>query len=214
MDIERIIGYEFKDRKLLEECLTHKSVDYRRNYERLEFLGDSLYNFLLTRFLWEEFGHLSLTELALAKRYFMSNDFLSNTAKKLGLEEFIKSKRRVKDNFLSRKVVADVIEALLAGIYLDGGIEKAYEVFKRLFGEFIRKGIDLKEYKQDYKTSLLRLAKERFQTVPVYKVLGIEGVNVVVECRVKHFKAIGHGADLKTAEQNSAKKMLSILSSS
>lgn len=54
---------------------------------------------------------------------------------------------------------------------------------------------------------LLKLCKERFETAPVYKVVDIQGANVVVECRVKDFKEIAEGFDLKTAEQNASKKL-------
>lgn len=201
-----MVLYEFKNPELLRIALTHKSVDYKNNYEKLEFLGDSLLNFFITRFLYEEFSSsYSLTELAQAKRYIASNEFLAKITKKLNLP--IRSKARVKDGYISHKVYADVLEAYFCAIFLDSDVETAYGVFKQVFAKEIEEVFKKQAYKQDYKTMLLKLCKERFETAPVYKVVDIQGANVVVECRVKDFKEIAEGFDLKTAEQNASKKL-------
>ncbi|MEM3426639.1 MAG: ribonuclease III domain-containing protein [Nitrososphaerales archaeon] len=198
-------NYKFRDPALLEEALTHKSVNRRFNYERLEFLGDSLLNFFITRFLLEEHSSYSLSELAQAKRYIVSNEFLRKMANKLNLQ--VRSKRRFKDGYLSGKVMADALEALFAAVFLDGGLGAAYTVFKEVFAPEINRVLKEQAYRQDYKTMLLMLCKEKFQTAPTYRILGVEGVNVIVECKVKDIKEIAEGFDLKTAEQNCAKKL-------
>ncbi len=170
--VEERLGYTFKDKNLLRLALTHKSVNFRENYERLEFLGDSLLNFFSTRLLFEEYNSYSLSELAQAKRYIVSNEFLAKVVRKLNLP--VESKEGIKDGYLSEKVMADVLEAVFGAIFLDGGFDKAYSIFKEIFTSEIETVFKKQAYKQDYKTMLLRLCKERFQTAPTYKILGVD----------------------------------------
>lgn len=131
-ELEKKIGYNFKNKKLLTEALTHSSYanerqDGTRCNERLEFLGDSVLGFISAEHFFHHFKHLPEGELTKRRAYFVCEKSLSEFARTLGIGDYLLfGKGEVLTGGKDRpSILADAFEAVLAAIYLDGGIEPA-----------------------------------------------------------------------------------------
>ncbi len=219
-ELEKRIKYCFKNPHLLEIALTHishaKENKLPYNYERLEFLGDSIVNFLLVDILYERFSKRTLGRLATIKAYLISEQFLSKLAQKWELPKFIRLSRseEIKGRRESPSVHADVFEAVWAAIYLDSG--RSIDFVKRLFRYHFEKdtveAVKSGEFLTDYKTVLQEITQSLFKEKPSYKLLKAEGPShdqtFTVECSVRDFKTTAEGKTKKEAEQRAAKEML------
>lgn len=219
-ELEKRIKYCFKNPHLLEIALTHishaKENKLPYNYERLEFLGDSIVNFLLVDILYERFSKRTLARLATIKAYLISEQFLSKLAQKWELPKFIRLSRseEIKGRRESPSVHADVFEAVWAAIYLDSG--RSIDFVKRLFRYHFEKdaveAVKSGEFLTDYKTVLQEITQSLFKEKPSYKLLKAEGPShdqtFTVECSIKDFKTTAEGKTKKEAEQRAAKEML------
>jgi ribonuclease-3 len=204
---------------LLLQALTHisyaKQKDLNYNYERLEFLGDSVVNFLIVDILTEKFTRMPLKKLAAAKAFLISENFLSKLAKKWNVQDFIYLSRseEIKGRRNSPSVLADVFEAIWAAIYVDSG--RSIDFVKRLFRyhfeeeiiEAVRQGLYF-----DYKSILQEITQSMFKEKPSYELVKAEGPphdqTFTVECKVKEFSTLGEGKTKKEAEQKAAQKMV------
>jgi ribonuclease-3 len=125
---EKRVGYVFSDKKLLLSALTHASgADHRlRSNERLEFLGDAILGFVVCEELFQQFPELLEGELTKIKSSVVSRRTCAKISRQLGLDEFmILGKGMTGDQPVPASLYADVFEALLAGLYLDGGLDVA-----------------------------------------------------------------------------------------
>ena len=155
-ELEKKIGYNFKNKKLLTEALTHSSYanerqDGTRCNERLEFLGDSVLGFISAEHFFHHFKHLPEGELTKRRAYFVCEKSLSEFARTLGIGDYLLfGKGEVLTGGKDRpSILADAFEAVLAAIYLDGGIEPA----KKFVFRFIDKADEEKPVVTDYKTT-------------------------------------------------------------
>ena len=126
--VESIIGYNFKDKKLLKTALTHSSYANERmleNYERLEYLGDSVLGFFAAEFLYRKTNGAegNLTE---ERKGIVSEKALVKISESLGFPAIMLN--RLQDE-PSAKVKSDLVESMIAAVYLDGGIEAARKFF-------------------------------------------------------------------------------------
>ncbi len=219
-ELEERIKYCFKDKTLLKRALTHisyakeKKVNY--HYEKLEFLGDSIVNFLIVDILFEKFSRITLGKLAATKAYLISERFLSQLAQKWELSKFIYlgSDEERKGRRESVSILADVFEAIWAAIYVDSG--RSIDFVKRLFRyhfekqtiEAIKSGVMYR----DYKTLLQEISQKLLKEKPQYVLINREGPPhdqiFTVECRLKDFITTAKGKTKKEAEQEAAKEML------
>ncbi|HIP98486.1 MAG TPA: ribonuclease III [Aquifex aeolicus] len=214
------IKYCFKNSRLLEMSLTHISHSKENklpyNYERLEFLGDSIVNFLLVDLLYEKFSRLPLGKLAMIKAYLISEQFLSRLAKKWDLPKFIKvgKNEEIKGRRESSSVHADVFEAVWAAIYIDSGrsIDFVKGLFRYHFEKDVTEAIKNGDFYTDFKTLLQEITQSLYREKPTYRLLKSEGPaheqTFTVECRIKDFKTTAEGKTKKEAEQKAAKKMI------
>jgi len=218
-ELERRIKYCFKKRELLERALTHLSYARENklpyNYERLEFLGDSIVNFLLVELLYERFSRLPVGKLATIKAFLISEQFLSRLARRWGLEEFVRLSKdeELKGRAGSDSVLADVFEAVWAAIYLDSkSIEFTRKLFRHHFERETISAVKEGEFYTDYKSILQEITQGEFKEKPTYTLVKEEGPahgkTFVVECSVREFKTRGEGKTKKEAEQEAAKKMV------
>lgn len=127
---EEIIGYSFKDKKLLVECFTHSSFSNEhkgyKNNERLEFFGDAILGFIVTEYLFENNSKIDEGKLTEKKQKIVSKKPLSYAITKLGLEKFLILGEGEKNSKIkSQNLSENLFEALVAGIYIDGGLECA-----------------------------------------------------------------------------------------
>ena len=210
------LGYIFRDITLLERALTHKSYinEVRkkrivRDNERLEFLGDAVLGLIISDFLIKRFPHYSEGQLSKLKGFIVSESFLFEVAKELQLGKYL-NLGRGEDNSGGRRkrsILADAIEAVVASIYLDGGLKSAYDFILRHMEEKI---ILLAEtYVPEYKTILQEYTQCEFGCIPSYKVVAENGedhdpefeVNIFIEDKLW---GKGKGRSKRKAEQDAA----------
>ena len=218
VNVEKIISYTFKDKKLLEQAFTHPSNDAPAGYhnERLEFLGDSILSFLICENLYSNLPALREGDLTYIKSFVVSRRTLSRVARSMGLEEFVVlGKGMAKLKRLPVSVSANVYEALLAAIYLDGGIRPARAFALRTLSGEIHSVIE-NRHPRNYKSLLQQHTQKNMDAVPVYKISKEEGPD-----HLKTFEAVamiggkkfghGSGATKKDAEQNAARNTLEMI---
>ena len=219
-EFESRIGYHFQRRELLTRALTHKSYSHEakngdvRDNETFEFLGDSVLGFVIGDVLFHRFPALDEGALSKMKAYLVSATSLAAKARLYGMGEVIllgvgeeKSGGRKKDSLL-----ANLFEALIAGVYLDGGIVPARHLIERSFVHDLAllNADDLLFH--DYKTALQELAQGKGLPLPDYVVVGENGPDhdkrFVIEVRVGNRAARGEGSSKKEAQQQAAKHAL------
>ena len=220
IEFEERIGYTFSNHDLLERALTHKSYSHEakndevRHNETFEFLGDSVLGFIVGDLLFRKFPALDEGALSKMKAYLVSANSLAAKARDYGMGDVIrlgvgeeKTGGRKKDSLL-----ANVFEALIAGVYLDGGIDAARDLIEKSFGHDIRSIDENDLLFHDYKTALQELAQGRGFSLPEYNVVDEVGPDhdkiFIVEVRVGSLLARGEGSSKKEAQQEAAKHAL------
>ena len=216
--IENILGYTYKDKNLLKTALTHSSYANEHNaesYERFEFLGDALLNFIVGEYLFENFN-VSAGELSKYRAKLVSTEKLSEVVSLTGLKFHLILGSSMKE--ASNNVLADVFESLLASIYLDSNMTEAKKFVKRLLLVNIDNVEKIINNEVDYKTHL----QEFIQSLPgerlsiQFKVVKEEKINNVNQFTVELIiggKVIATQTDLsiKKCEQKCSKIALEIL---
>ena len=217
-ELEKKIGYKFKERAFLEEALTHSSyVNGKHNSnERLEFLGDSVLSVVVSKHL---FTKLDVPEGRLTKirAKLVCEDTLYGFAKRIDLGSYIKLGKGEENTGgrFRKSILADAFEALIAAIYLDGGLENASS-FVLGFLPPIETIKDGKLIFGDYKTSLQEVIQQNPEEHVTYEISGESGeahhrtftANVLLNGQVI---GSGHGSSKKEAEQAAAKEALSLM---
>ena len=219
-DFEKRIGYTFTERELLTRAITHKSYSHEarhensRHNETFEFLGDSVLGFVIGDMLFSHFPELDEGALSKMKAFLVSATSLAEKARILGMGEVImlgvgeeKTGGRKKDSLL-----ANLFEAMIAAIYLDGGIDPARQLIQSTFTADIER-IDHEDLLfQDFKTALQELAQGKGLPLPDYNVIDEVGPDhdktFIVEVKVGSFTARGEGSSKKEAQQQAAKHAL------
>lgn len=130
MGIEEKINYKFKNKKLLQEALSHTSYAHEHNVkdnEKLEFLGDSILEFISSKYLYLNYPKLHEGALTKARATVVCEDSLYEVAKKIDMPSYIKVSvgEKINKGNYNKAILADSIEALIAAIYFDGGLEQA-----------------------------------------------------------------------------------------
>ena len=201
--VEEILKYEFKDKSLLQRAFTLSSYNQEVNNQTLEFFGDAILEFLVSERIYDQDkSEGQLTEL---RQTIVSDSALTPISKELGLDKFLIKSQNDLNN---KKAVPSVYEALVAAIYLDGGMDEARKfVYSTLNFENVPQN-------ENYKGELQEFLQGRGQKCPEYVTLN-EGTAqkplFVVEVTVygKTFK--GEAGNKKLAEQNAASKALEYL---
>ena len=216
-EFEDRIGYHFQRRELLTRALTHKSYSHEaktgdvRDNETFEFLGDSVLGFVVGDILFHRFPAQDEGALSKMKAYLVSATSLAAKARLYGMGDVIllgvgeeKSGGRKKDSLL-----ANLFEALIAAVYLDGGIVPARHLIERSFVHDLASLNEENLLFHDYKTALQELAQGKGLPLPDYSVVGENGPDhdkrFVVEVRVGNHTARGEGSSKKEAQQQAAK---------
>ncbi len=169
--LEALIGHEFAEKERLDRALTHASARTQKggNYERLEFLGDRVLGLCVAELLFRTFGAAAEGELSVRLNQLVSADTCAEVADELGLHLYIRTGADVKKLTGKRmmNVRADVVESLIAAIYLDGGLEVA-RLFILKFWE--KRAIRADGARRDAKTELQEWSHAKFGVTPVYRV--------------------------------------------
>lgn len=178
--MEKKLGYEFKNKALLFNALTHKSYvkkgEITLNNERLEFLGDSVLGFAVAEYLYKNYRELPEGELTKVRSMVVCEPSLYKVAKKIGLGEslYMGKGEEQSDGRDRPSILSDAMEAVFAAVFLDGGIEIAKEVILGLLKEEIVLAIRDRDVK-DYKTVLQELVQREFAEAPKYVLIKEEG---------------------------------------
>lgn len=221
MDIlEERIGYHFKNRKLLQQALTHSSfsneqkINKAGDYERLEFLGDAVLELVSSEFLFREHPELSEGELTKLRASMVCEPSLAFCARDLELGQFIRLGRGEESTGGRKRdsITSDVMEAVIGAIFLDGGMELA----KKHIYRFILSDLEDKVLFYDSKSNLQELIQGKLKKDFHYELLEESGPEhnktFVVEV-IMDGESIGKGAGRtkKAAEQQAAYRALLLL---
>ena len=215
--LEKNIGYTFKDKELLKKALRHTSYANERNLEsneKLEFLGDSILEFLSSKYIYNNYKYLTEGEMTKVRATVVCGKSLSKVAKLHNFSDFLYvGKSEQKANGENRPaILEDSVEAMIAAIYLDGGIEEAEKFIIDNLKDEIREATKHVGDK-DYKTVLQEKLQENGDVKIEYKTIGESGPDhdksftVEVEVNGK-FLAKGKGKSKKEAQMRAAKLAL------
>ncbi len=228
-EFELVIGHRFQDTELLIRALTHKSraheepgvVSADSDNEQLEFLGDSVLGFVVSDCLVRRFPEAPEGRLSKLKSHLVSATKLYEVAKDLELGRHLLLGRgeEMSGGRAKRALLADAVEALIAAVYLDGGMNPA----RRLIEQWVLGGMDLADETliiqlSDHKSDLQEAAQARKLPLPRYVIINEEGPEhakvFTVEARLgKRWTGRAQGQSKKSAGQKAAKAILDQLAS-
>ena len=212
--VEKIINYNFSDKNLLELALTHRSFQGKNN-ERLEFLGDSILNFVIAESLFKKFDLLPEGDLSRLRSQLVKSETLSEIGILLQLGDYlILGEGELKSAGWRRpSILADSVEAIIGAVFIDGGISDASDLILDWFKDRIDL-INPDKIEKDSKSVLQELLQSKKITLPDYNIVSIEG-----EAHCQHFRVScsipklglsieGEGSSRKIAEQGAAEEIL------
>jgi len=216
-EIEKILGYRFRDRELLTQAFTHRSYVNVQNAvphnERLEFLGDSVLGLVIAEDLYRRFPDESEGTLSKIKAFMVHSKVLATITEKLDLQRFLLVEKGEKEIQNNRKLKENLLEAIIGAVYLDGGILAAEGLIMNLFDQADYRISDPNQAVFDHKTQL----QEAFQSLglqpPDYVLLERQGpVHDAVFFVEMRFNGVplakGRGQSKKQAHQDCAAKVL------
>lgn len=216
-ELEKNIGYTFKNKELLKQALRHTSYANERNLEsneKLEFLGDSILEFLSSKYIYNKYTNLREGEMTKVRATVVCEKSLYKVAKLHNFSDFLylgKSEQKTEGS-KRPAILADSVEAVIAAIYLDGGLEEAEKFIIENLKDAI---LDATKHvgDKDYKTVLQEKLQEHGDVKIEYKTIGESGPDhdktfeADVEVNGK-FLAKGKGKSKKEAQMQAAKKAL------
>lgn len=215
-ELQSRLDYRFRDVDLLRLALTHRSHGAHNN-ERLEFLGDAALNLIVAAELYADGqadeGHLSYWRAALVREA-----TLAELAQEAGLGEqlLLGEGEQRSGGSRRRSILADAVEALIGAVYLDGGLDCAIALVRRLYGARLRE-LDLHASAKDPKTTLQEILQARRLHLPAYAVQATSGPphaqRFAVQCEVPELglRSSGEGPSRRAAEQDAAQSMITLL---
>ena len=212
--LEQTLAYQFSNPELANLALTHRSANAEHN-ERLEFLGDSLLGFIVADLLFELNPAASEGELSRMRSSLVNKTALAAIARKLELGEFLRlgTGERNSGGKDRDSILADTVEALIAAIYLDGGMApcKAFVIAINESKLVTKSGVTKQK---DAKTRLQEFLQAQGRKLPNYEVVEVAGAAheqvFHVSCKLESLKiqAQGSGSSKRDAEQAAAEKIL------
>ena len=212
--LSELTGHRFDDLARLERALTHSSAgrDGAGHYERLEFVGDRVLGLLIAEMLFDRFPEASEGELSVRLNGLVNAEACADVADELGLHELIVTGADVKRLTGKRmqNVRADVVESLIAAIYIEGGLEAARAFVVRYWSD---RADEIHSARRDAKTELQEWAHARGLSTPAYRVLRRDGPDheplFTVSVKVDgEERAKGRGRSKRAAEQEAAEHVL------
>lgn len=212
---QEVLGYRFKDRSILEHALTHASGASSRvaSNERLEFFGDAILGLIVCEQLYKQFPDRLEGDLTQIKSMVVSGEICARISRSLGLDELMFLGKGMTDRqHLPASVAGAVFEALIAAVYLDGGIDAASKLVLKLIQPIIEQTAGSENH-DNYKSQLQQHAQQELNTTLVYELLDEQGPDhskCFEVCAVmlgRRFKS-AWGPSKKDAEQKAARNAL------
>ena len=215
--LEELLGYAFKNRDLLELALTHRSADKDHN-ERLEFLGDAILDMVIADNLYRRYPGATEGELSRMRANLVTGDVLAELASELQLGHYLKlgAGERKSGGKRRASILSNAVEALIAAIFLEGGLPAVVPVVGRLYQHRLT-AREISKPRKDSKTRLQELLQARGRPLPEYSVCEIAGEahdqTFTVTCRVDLLEepGVGRGRSKRIAEQDAAEQVLAAL---
>lgn len=207
--LEAALEHRFKNRALLERALSHASLNAAHSYERLEFLGDRVLGLVVAQMLLDQFPDEDEGQIGRRFAVLVNAGSLGKIGASLGLAEHIRAGTGVTND----AIVADVVEALIAAMYRDGGFVAAETFIRRIWAPLIETS---SRPPQDPKTALQEWAQAGARGLPSYLDVGREGPDhapsFTVEVRVDGVAPVkATGSSKRAAEREAASIMLGML---
>jgi len=211
-DLQNRLGYTFQDEALIELALTHKSFSNISNNERLEFLGDSILNSIISEYLFIRFNTQKEGLLTRMRAYLVKAETLTIKAEELSLEKVVKLSKGTANLSKERKnsILEGAFEAVIGAIFIDGGWEAAKDITLKAFSKNLAALSEDMTFK-DAKTELQELFQSLKSDLPKYIVEDIGKGKF--SCTVKHKDMIfeSSGTSKRIAETNVAMKLLAYI---
>ena len=213
-ELAAITGHRFSDHAVVERALTHPSAPGRSgaDYQRLEFLGDRVLGLTVAEMLFAAFPAASEGELSVRLNSLVNAEALASIADEIGLGRFVHAGSDIRAQSGRKRVNinADVVEALIAALYLDGGLEAARGFIRRYWQA---RALTVEAARRDAKTELQEWAHQSVTASPAYHTLSREGPDhepvFTVSVTVGRLEpAIARGRSKREAEQNAAAALL------
>ncbi len=217
---EKTIGYTFRDKALIYQAFTHSSfvneqkINKKPDYERLEFLGDAVLEMISSAYLFRTFPEKKEGEMSKMRATLVCEGALAYDAQALGLREYIQFGKGEEATGGRNKesIIADVMEAVIGALFLDGGIEQS----KRFIDTYVLSNIDAVQMFVDSKSLLQELVQADNLGTVRYEICGESGPehDKIFEVRVfvgDRNLGEGTGKTKKAAEQNAAYQAVLVL---
>jgi len=223
-DFEKLIGYHFKNKEILLNALTHSSFanevkEHRGSNERLEFLGDAVLSIIIADYLYFHNSHVPEGELTRLRSMIVCEKALYGFANQLSLGKYLRLGHG-EENTRGRErssILADAFEAVIASIYIDGGLDAARDFVTFFADKFFSSRLE--SGFKDYKTVLQEIVQKNHGERLEYVLTGESGPDhnkeFVVEVHLNsNIIGEGHGGSKKEAEQLGAKEALALMGES
>ena len=208
--LQKKINIKFNNLNILKKSITHKSYDPINNYEKLEFLGDRILGFVISKKLIELYPDEKEGILDKKLASLVNKNKCLEVGKFIGLEKYILLGNKSLNSKVENKIISDSIEALIGAIYYDCGLDASEKFILKIWKKFIKES---EKTIIDSKTRLQEYSLKKFKLLPTYKLISSSGPkhkpNFTVSVKLKNTKLYdGSGDSKKKAEQNAAKKLL------
>ncbi len=214
VELEKCLDYQFKDKNLIIEALTHKSFKKAYNNERLEFLGDAVLNLIVGEFLFNKFPNSNEGDLSKTRASLVNEKGFTKLALAINLGDYIYLSEAEERNDGRNKasILSDAFEAIMGAVYIEAGIETLKPMILKLL-EVSYDKINLDELFSDYKTALQEVTQAEFGSIPTYKLEGSSGPDHQKEFELSlwindKLYATAKGKSKKLAQQAAAKQTL------
>lgn len=212
--LENKLGYIFKDNTLLRQALTHRSASTNHN-ERLEFFGDAILSFVVADYLYHQLSKIDEGQLSRMRAHLVKGDTLADIGRQLNLSDALnmgQGEQRTGGN-KRRSIISDAVEAIIAAVYLDGGLSAAHALIHRLLADHLSNPIKALQAK-DPKSYLQERLQAMGLPLPVYAIQQTQGLQhkqvFTVTCRIPNASicTTGVGTNRRSAEQQAAQAAL------
>lgn len=197
------LGHQFKNPKLLEAALAHRSCGAENN-ERMEFLGDSILNFIAAEMIFEKFPELSEGQMSRLRAALVREATLVKAAERIGIRQHLKVVYADRISAINPSMLADALEAVFAAVFLDAGLDAARRVIRHHMITLLNNGDAV--LRKDPKTALQEMLQGRGYPLPKYSLVAENGSNLdqrytaACEVPVLKIRTTGCGPTRKAAE--------------
>lgn len=215
--LEQVLDYQFQNKELIKEALTHRSAGSKNN-ERLEFLGDSILNFVIAADLFQRYPESPEGDLSRIRASLVNKEGLYTVSKQLKLGDYLilGSGELKSGGYRRNSILADTVEAIIGAVYQDSDFGQCQQLILKLYYELLENIPDADSLK-DPKTRLQELLQSRKYGLPQYNIIEITGkahnqqFKVTCEINELELQAEGKATNRRKAEQQAAEKIINLV---